>query len=402
MSRINSKTTTDLFFQIKWRSDGVTHTDAFAGHQINLWRDILPDSLHDSLMGKQVGEMVHLTLTTDELLGSNQHRDIKTVDRKQFCGDRVGMELLEPRIGRFYPKGILLDVAGIFKANMTPLRCINQKNGRLDMAMGHPMAGRSMDVDVTVGSIYSTLEERGGTSRNWGEIITEGIGMQARWDALPTDFFSGQPFARKDASPDGLFFAQPRLVQHIDDAAAQMVRRINGRFLNKRSTVLDLMSSWQSHLPESANPAQITGLGLNKTELHKNEALTSYVVHDLNAVRELPFENNVYDVVICNLSVEYLIHPKDIFKEVARVLKPGGIFVVNFSNRWFEPKVIRIWTEIHQYERVGLVLEYFRAHKLFDNLHTYSIRGLSRPPQDKYYHRIAYADPVHAVWARCK
>ncbi len=402
MSRINSKTTTDLFFQVNWHSDGVVHTDAFTGHQANLWRDMLPGSLHEALMGKEVGDMVRLTLSADEMLGSTNFQDIRTVQRKQFSGNRVGMDALMPRIGRFYPKGILSDVTGIFKANMTPFRCINQSNGHLDVAMGHPMAGKTMDVNVTVGSIYSTLEEHGGTLNNWGEVITDGIGMQARWDAQPTDFFSDQPYDRKNASPDPLFYTQPRLVQHIDDTAAEMVRQINGRFLGKGLKLLDLMSSWQSHLPTGKHPMQIIGLGLNEDELQDNDALSSYVVHDLNAIPKLPFDSSFYDVVICNLSVEYIIHPSDIFNEVARVLAPGGYFVVNFSNRWFEPKVIRIWTELHEFERVGLVLEYFRANQQFDDLHTYSIRGLSRPAHDKYFGQIKYSDPVYAVWGRRK
>jgi SAM-dependent methyltransferase len=351
-------------------------------------------------MGNQAGDMVHLTLTSDELLGSINRHDIQTVRRKQFTGSRVGMDTLEPRMGRFYPKGVLSDVAGIFRANRTPFRCISQNNGRLGIAMGHPMAERTMDVRVTVGSIHSTLEEHGGTMRHWGEIITDGIGMKARWDDQPTDFFSDQPFLRKDASPDTVFYAQPRLVQHIDDTAIKMVHQINGRFAGQQSKVLDLMSSWQSHLPANVHPLKMVGLGLNETELKKNEALTSYVVHDLNTAPKLPFEKNTYDVVICNLSVEYMIRPTNIFKEAARVLAPGGTFVVNFSNRWFEPKVIRIWTELQEYERVGLVLEYFKNDRQFDDLHTYSIRGLSRPPQDKYYGQINFSDPIHAVWGR--
>jgi SAM-dependent methyltransferase/FKBP-type peptidyl-prolyl cis-trans isomerase 2 len=400
MSRISSNTTADLFFQIHWQSDGVMHTDAFAGRRANFWRDMLPDSLYDALMGTQAGDMVRITLTTDELLGSIKRQEIQTVHRKQFSGGRVGMDTLEPRTGRFYPKGVLSDLAGIFRANTTPFRCISINNGRLGIVMGHPMAEKTMDVHVTVGSIHSTLEEHGGTMRNWGEIITDKIGMQARWNGQPTDFFSDQPFIRKDASPDTVFYAKPRLVQHIDDTAIEMVRQINGRFLGYKSRVLDLMSSWQSHLPANVNPQRMTGLGLNETELQDNEALTSYVVHDLNADSKLPFKKNAYDVVICNLSVEYLIRPTDIYKEVARVLVPGGTFVVNFSNRWFEPKVIRIWTELQDFERVGLVLEYFRNDHQFKDLHTYSIRGLSRPPQDKYYGDINFSDPVYAVWGR--
>jgi SAM-dependent methyltransferase len=320
--------------------------------------------------------------------------------RKQFAGSRIDMDALEPRMGRFYPKGVLSDVSGIFRANRNPFRCVDIKNGQLGIAMAHPMAGRFMDINATVGSIRSTLEERGGTVYNWGEIITEGVGMQARWKDQPTDFFSDQPFLRNNEQPDTQFYNQPRLVQHLDNTAIDLVRQLYGRFITAQSKVLDLMSSWQSHLPEDVSPKHVTGLGLNDIELQRNEALHDYLVHDLNADSRLPFDDHSFDIVICTVSVEYLTSPFDIFDEVSRVLQQGGYFVISFSNRWFEPKAIRIWTQMNEFERMGLVLEYFRHKNHFNNLRTYSIRGLPRPYHDKYYGQLAYADPVYAVWGK--
>ena len=102
--------------------------------------------------------------------------------------------------------------------------------------------------------------------------------------------------------------------------------------------------------------------------------------------------------MICSLSVEYLMHPFEVFTEINRVLKPGGIFMVTFSNRWFPPKAISIWPELHEFERMGLVLEFFLKSGQYKNLHTYSMRGLPRPQDDKYYSQILFSDPVYAVW----
>ncbi|MGB5639589.1 MAG: methyltransferase domain-containing protein, partial [Sedimenticolaceae bacterium] len=102
--------------------------------------------------------------------------------------------------------------------------------------------------------------------------------------------------------------------------------------------------------------------------------------------------------VICSLSVEYLIKPFEVFAEVARVLRPGGRFIVTFSNRWFPPKVINVWEAIHEFERPGLVMEYFLRDGMFENLETWSIRGLPRPADDKYADRRQDSDPVYAVW----
>ena len=84
--------------------------------------------------------------------------------------------------------------------------------------------------------------------------------------------------------------------------------------------------------------------------------------------------------------------------EIARVLKPNGVLIVTFSNRWFPPKVISIWEELHDFERMGLVLEYFLCNGEFENLETYSIRGLPRPYDDRYFSEKRYSDPIYAVW----
>ena len=108
--------------------------------------------------------------------------------------------------------------------------------------------------------------------------------------------------------------------------------------------------------------------------------------------------DNEFDGVMCTVSVEYLTRPMAVFSEVARVLRPGGRFVVTFSNRWFPPKAIRVWQELHEFERMGLVLEYFLQSGGFGGLNTLSNRGLPRPTDDKYYPQIRLSDPVYAVW----
>jgi len=158
------------------------------------------------------------------------------------------------------------------------------------------------------------------------------------------------------------------------------------------------MSSWTSHLPPSLKPLRVSGLGINATELEQNPRLTDHRVHDLNTDPTLPHQNNTFDVVICSVSVEYLTDPLTVFADVARVLKPGGKFVVTFSNRWFSPKVIQIWEQIHEFERVGLVMEYFIRSGGFDNLNTYSMRGLPRPKDDKYAAEQPLSDPIYGVW----
>lgn len=400
MNRIDADTTADIYFQMNWSSQGVRHTDAYSGHRVNFWRDLLPKGLYDNLMGRHTGDLIQMPLSAKHIMERVAPTQLQNISRRQFNGVRIATPSLKPRSGRFYPKGVLNGMPGIFKANKEPFRCIQVDNGHIGIAMGHPIAERELDLKVTVGSIESKLEERGGSLVDWGETMTQGVGMQARWKNVPTDFFSDNPFRRQDESPDMEFYQKPRLVWHIDSTAADIVRQIHGRFINQQTRILDLMSSWQSHLPFGVQPKHVIGLGLNETELSRNQSLDHYVVHDLNHTPRLPFDANSFDLVVCSLSIEYLTAPWDLFTDLARVIAPGGYMVVTFSNRWFEPKAIRIWSELHEFERMGLVLEYFRHGNLFVDLHTYSVRGLPRPVDDRYSGKILYSDPVYAVWGR--
>jgi ubiquinone/menaquinone biosynthesis C-methylase UbiE len=124
------------------------------------------------------------------------------------------------------------------------------------------------------------------------------------------------------------------------------------------------------------------------------------VVHDLNLKPELPFADAHFDAVLCTASVEYLVKPDAVFRAVRRVLKPGAPFVVTFSERWFPPKAIQLWTLLHPFERLGLVLDYFRRSGQFSELGTETARDWPRPADDQYAGQYVFADPLYAVWGR--
>jgi SAM-dependent methyltransferase len=242
--------------------------------------------------------------------------------------------------------------------------------------------------------------EIGGSCTDWLEMVTSGPGMQARCRGNPTDFFADALFTRSNEDEDPLFYVKPRLVTHIDDTAISVISRLFGTLLKKGAKVLDLMSSWRSHIPRDVKLDALIGLGLNREEMVQNPQLTTHILHDLNKDPMLPFPDKRFDAVICTVSVEYLMHPFEVFREIARILKTDGYCIVTFSNRWFPPKVIRIWTELHDFERTGLVLEYFLQTGLYKNLKTFSMRGLPRNEGDRYYLEIPYSDPVYAVWGQ--
>ena len=191
-------------------------------------------------------------------------------------------------------------------------------------------------------------------------------------------------FDRADPGLDTAFYGPPRLVTHIDEGAIAAVGDLYAE-LSVEGEVLDLMSSWVSHF--RAPPRRLVGLGMNATELAANPVLAEHVVHDLNVDPALPFPDASFDDVTCCVSVDYLVRPVEVFNEVARVLRPGGRFVVTFSNRCFPTKAIRGWLATDDRGHLQIVAAYFAADERFSDL-----RGGRRPTPPG-------GDPLYAVWA---
>lgn len=203
---------------------------------------------------------------------------------------------------------------------------------------------------------------------------------------------------REDESPDARFYVAPRMVAHIDDDAIREVTALHRTLLAPLSPggrVLDLMSSRYSHLSADVPLAEVVGLGMNSDELAENSQLTSYVVHDLNTVPRLPFDDESFDAVLCTVSVQYLLHPVAVFRDVARVLRPGAPFAVAFSNRMFWEKAIRAWRERDDAGHIALVRAYFAAAGGYTEPEV-----VARPARHPGWLFGGGGDPVYAVIAR--
>jgi FKBP-type peptidyl-prolyl cis-trans isomerase 2 len=388
----------DIHFQMKWQSAEAIHTEEYEADNVNFWRDCLPKELYSKLGGKSVGQTVQVDFTPGSIVPGYDFQQTFEIKRAQFNRRFIPDKEIHPRMGRFYPKGLLKGVAGVFPQNLQPFRCVGVENGHLKVDFNHPLASQRIQIKAFVKRIKLKSVERGGRCNDWMEIMADGPGMQARWEGRPTDFLSKNRFQRKDERPDILYYQNPRLTQHIDGQAVQVVKNLYGELIHDGMRVLDLMSSWKSHLPETMHLEKLSGLGLNAEEMRKNEGLSDWVVHDLNENPVLPYKSESYDAVVCTVSIEYLTDLETVFKEVGRVLRPGGLFIVTFSNRWFPEKVINIWKDLHEFERMGFVMEYFQRSKMFTDLETYSIRGLPRPTDDKYFPELMDSDPIYAVW----
>lgn len=165
-------------------------------------------------------------------------------------------------------------------------------------------------------------------------------------------------FARPDESADELFYAQPRFVAHIDDGAIAAVTQLYRELFLPGGTVLDLMSSWISHLPAEVDYGSVIGLGLNGQELDANPRLTRPIVQNLNADKVLPLTAQSVDGAAICVSIQYLQDPVAVLAEVRRVLKPGAPLAVTFSNRCFPTKAVAVWQVTSDEEHTRLVLFY--------------------------------------------
>ena len=194
-------------------------------------------------------------------------------------------------------------------------------------------------------------------------------------------------FRREDEGPDARFYAQPRLVTHIDEAAIAAVTQLYREYFPAGGAVLDLMSSWVSHLPAEVGYSRVVGLGMNRTELAANPRLDGFVVHDLNRNQRLPFADAEFDAAAICVSVQYLTRPAAVLRDLGRVLAAGAPLVITFSNRCFPTKAVRAWLQRDDFGHAALVAGYLKAARNWTG-----IEHLDRSPPT--------GDPLHAVVAR--
>jgi SAM-dependent methyltransferase len=391
-----------LEFALRWQSMHGSHTERLYYERVNFWRDFFPGALGEQLATLAAGGVASQSFTPGELLAAYNPALVHTVRPEQIHIKMRSGLAITPRTGRFYPRGMFSGLPDVFGGDMRPLRFLGAADGGARVDLNHPLAMYTLHIEGRIEQTLGVSSERGGRSHDVGDELTRnGPGMQAPHQAVTTDFSSDEAFARLDEREDKLFYYQPRLVQHLDAQVRAQISELYARFLTPGMRVLDLMSSWVSHLPEQID-LDVTGLGLNAEELKQNPRLNERVLHDLNLKPELPFAEAHFDAVLCTASIEYLTNPDAVFRAVRRVLKPGAPFVVTFSERWFPPKAIQLWTLLHPFERLGLVFDYFRRSGQFAELGTETARDWPRPADDQYAGQYVFADPLYAVWGRAK
>ena len=195
-----------------------------------------------------------------------------------------------------------------------------------------------------------------------------------------------EAFRRADETPDEEFYRTPRIVTHIDDGAIAAVTQLYREHFPAGGEILDLMSSWVSHLPSEVAYRRVIGLGMNEVELRRNERLDAYIVQNLNTNPGLPFGEAEFDGVGICVSIDYLTRPVEVLREVGRVLKVGAPLIITFSNRSFPSKAVAVWHQLDDLGHMRLVERYLEEAGNFRK-----VRSLDRSP------RRVFSDPLYAV-----
>ena len=372
-----------------WESYRTNHQDTcfLAG--------IPPEYLMSMLLGSETLEQ---PIEPGGLIPHKDPHGVIEIDDTQFNRAPHGFVRITPRIAHHYPTRLLNRVSSDLMGDTQVFRCLSPTPTGWRIDLNPPLAGVKARLAAAPGVPDDLPDPGWNQERLQTRLFRTGPGLQARREDAEPDWPTATDLKREDESDDALFYTEPRFVTHIDDTTIAQVSSLYGKLIPAGARVLDIMSSWISHLPEKVGFEKVTGLGMNRQELEANPQLNEHRVHNLNRDPRLPFPDDSFDAVVCAVSVEYLAHPLEVFQDIHRVLAAGGVFINAFSNRCFPTKSIALWAKLHEFERMGLVAHFYHRTG-YSNVNTWSMRGLPRPAGDPYGGQPPESDPVYAVWA---
>ncbi|MCG7896882.1 MAG: methyltransferase domain-containing protein [Candidatus Thiodiazotropha weberae] len=383
-----------------WSDEQASHVERFHVEKFSIWREVdrLPPAIAWNLCGLQQGDRLEAPIHPGDVVENWQlTRQIVTnpayFDRHHCPGLEV-----TPRLGRFYPQGFFKGVAGIYSEAAEPARIIELSKEQMKLDLNHPLARTRIKLQLSIDRVQPGYDKRSGRCDSLLDELLKYPGLTTPLErGKDIDFGDdANGLTRMDERADEAFYATPRLIQHLDSLARQHLNALYRRLIPPRAEVLDLMASFDSHL-QGADLSKLHLLGMNEQELSQNRLAETRIAQDLNRKPYLPFDSDSLDAILCTAAIEYLTKPTEILAETLRVLRPGGILLVSFSNRWFPTKAIRIWSELHAFERLGMVTQWLRQAG-YNNLNTFSAQGWPRPANDIYAGQTPCSDPVYTAW----
>lgn len=359
MAHITQESLATIHFTLEWDSSHATHVEHYLAKDVSFVRDILPLGIKSQMLGLRVGDAITIKMDPSEV---PPFKPGKVLDMPQarFQPPVVDGRSTKARVGRYYPKNFIEAVPGTRPESETPFRVMEGDRAGFKANMNHPMADRDVAIRAEVVSI-SEKESIPGELKRWSATLLSGPGMQARLPETPTDFLGDDPFKRLDESEE----AAPLL---MDAQGLDNVRNIYGSVLGEGLDVLEI-GPGSDFLPSDEDD---------------EGSVATHPLSELNSDPKLPFDDEMFDAVVCTGGAPYMTKPNEVFEEVARVLKPGGVFVLAFSDKWDDGKVVQVWTDLYEFERMGLVSQYFIRTELYEDIVTFSARGQGAP--------------IYAVW----
>ncbi len=394
MPKLTASSFAVLLLEAEYTSPHGRHCEYFYCPQVNLWNDLFTEKQLQRLYSLGPGETTVLENGCRRF--DHDPEAVLKIRRSQWQPPETFDRKIEPRLGRWYPQGFVVGLDGVFLQTTAPLRITGLADHHIEIDRNHPLAGRELKVSAIVQQVCEPAKQRGGHSTDWLETMLEdGPGMQISPEGYDVDYSEHDGLERNDDGDDALFYARPRMVDHLDGQALQHLRQFTAAIIDDDMKVLDLMSSVESHL--TASP-EVYGLGMNYDEMLANPKLSRRIVRDLNADPHLPYEDEEFDAVCCHLGFEYLLHPRRVMQQCARVLKEEGVVVLSFSNRWFPGKITMLWQRLHEFERIGFASACLQD--FFSCVRTISYRNWPRPPDDPHYSKLQTSDPLYIVTAR--
>ncbi len=376
MEKINKDSRISLSIDLTWEENGIKHVENyFARPHMWLDADTLPDNLYKWLPGKEVGEVFEFAYGAGELFSPYSSKNIIPIkwiseeEKKTF------------KVGRFYRIEALMGREGKNSIKKPLFRCIEKRDDLFFADFNHPLSEIKCTLTAKVMKIAQQPEVQfgtGGMCFDWISNIGNGIGMQGKFKQIDTDFYSANSFEVEDTEEGGIFYEKNSSIINVDVVLKNKISEVLENMIDDGSKILDIMGRTSPYLK---NNPDITIIGLNKEISSIDKKISS--INNKNIVQDprLPYYEDQFDFVICSFCFEYLPRPQEFVNEVNRILKPSGSFITIFTNRYFKPKSILLWSELNDFERLGYLQDNYKRTN-FKNIATYTSRGYLRALSD--------------------